>query len=163
MGLSLSLTPSPSSGFIFLTLKSRFATALPKNLWRIPICYRIEGRLLKIANRGLPRLTLMPCEASTLGITWSHLCSPPVGCHLGAERLLIPERPFPFLQDASSFFKVCLSKSPPQRTFPKQSLVLLTPSLTLSISVVVKSKVCTGNPVARTIGLYTPHITSLSL
>lgn len=50
--LTLSLTPLQSSGFIFLTLKSRFATALPKNLWRIPICYRIEGRLLKIANRG---------------------------------------------------------------------------------------------------------------
>ena len=57
-------------------------TRLLKNIWWIPISYRIEGRLHAMVNHGLPRLPLMAWEAFPLSVMETWMFSPVAHCPL---------------------------------------------------------------------------------
>lgn len=98
--------PSQSSGLILLHLKSKFVTAVLKNLWRIPISYRVEGRLLKVANQAYlarPRCLCRPTFRHHENLLVSPTCRllPLSLCPRWSLSLIWP---FPFLLPHSSEF-----------------------------------------------------------
>lgn len=135
----------------FTVLKARPSTENPP---MNPHLLQDKGGIFNMVNQGLPRLVWIPCDAHLwvargLDSVPHLLTAPPSPASPTpvVEGSLTLIKPFSILEDASSFFSVPLSKSPPQWNFPRQNLVLLTSPSNLSIYVVVNS-VCTRTPAA---------------